>query len=697
MWRLASIATAVVIAVIVSWGWTSSHYDKGELVRPHYDKGGAHYDSPDAGWNPKFVLPLSSNGVTGVSDLPSSVPAPDVLWMAYDHLTNLGTDGGTFAVESGTAPEIDTPFCPDGDYSDLTDSGDPASKSCLTARTFDAGDVYVGAGLGDAGTGDWSGCVIMRPDRTDPGGIRGVAGCDTNDANNYGWSIRYRNIWGPYANHKTASGNTAEFVYKVVAGNWVIACVSAAAAGNMKFQQNYTDGGTTAMPGGDASSATGLRIGRTYGTGATGIMADIVGLWWWDNVELSDAQKDAFVSYWSGLVSTDGDIPTNVSSDGNFCCWADGKIECWSDDFAVIGCEVQPGLTGAGSEGGYYASQSWTNSFLNSRDLSASWSENGTAIGATSTANSPFRDGVTTVTLVEDDAAGASENIYQAVDITALGTGDKVSLLIAARSDSGTKGLDVRFSESVGGGCGASDTDKEAVAITTSWSTQIFHHTILDGDCTSLTVLVAPVSGAHPADFATAAETGALYGLYQIFLDTEGNTAPAIYIETGSGSTASSGKNVLAFDGTMSALQPGAAAKERYYVDFTPAVSSVFPPTGASNGTLFEAYESGVTTFWVLEVLPTGSPSFRWWETNNSITDATPAFAQGTTGTWMAEADYGLDEYELFKDDVSQGTDTTASAPVTLDSLYIGNTGTGASDATTKGGFIKNVKIERWE
>jgi len=663
------------------------------LVGAVYTTGvgpGPLHQNQSGGWYTLFELSIDSNGVTSATDLPSTLGTPDIIWFGWDPTTNNGSAGGTFTA-AGAPGSVDSPFCPDADFSDISDSGDPSSTSCLAAKSFDGtNDYYEITGSswdGDEENEDLSACVVHRPNEV-AAAANAILG-NTDDGDGDGWYLAYHGTLGTRIMVESDSPATVtDDEASLYQGTWAISCGTIDEDGNIISYMNSKASGASGHPAGNVTSSDALRIGAS---GTSRYEGDIVAAYVWDDTVLTSTQVDTFVTYWMGLAPGPGGTFTTYASshisDGNTCCWTDAttpKLECFADNWPMIGCGVPPGLTGAGSTGGMISVTSETNRLKNSRDVSASWAEAGTVIGATSTANSPFRNNThLPVTLLEDNDGGAAEYLSQGIDMTSLDTGDDVVGVLYVRSGSGSSGFDWRFREETGGACAAGNYDLDAVATTTTWSTHIFSHTVQDGDCESLIIYAGPVSGAHPADFANVAQTGTAYALFQVFFDRD--HMPPIYIETGT-SAATGGGTYLLWSNTAGDLLASAADFEKISVDYTLACTTHQYSAGHTYMYYHVDNYIRITTAGALQWIDFGS--------TNALVVAAPSFTTGTAATLRINADWGSDLYYMYQDDTEKDSSSNADAPnAGANDLSIGAYSTGAGELT--GAFLKNFKITR--
>lgn len=662
----------------------------GGVYTPDIGPGPLGFDQ-SGGWKTIWSSPLSKNGPASATALPSGFPTPAILWWGPSPLVNYGSGGGTFT-ETGSTTAAYSPYCNDGVFTDMT--------ACLVAREFAGAEYYeLSNAVGDINSTHLSACAIFQSDNT--GAIQDIAG-KRADAGDDGWSLGFTGTSPETAQLyiETDAANISRTVAGTGTGYWTILCGTAAAAGNTYAYNNGTVSAATAYPAGTATSATAFRVG-TSSAGATLFDGAILAVYVWPGTTLTAAQVRSFTQYWEGLLPVGEYTADTVTSAGKMCQWmgaSTSKLMCFGDDHALIGGVVPPGLTGGGSGGGWLAVNSFTNVILQSRDPSASWAVTGTLLGATSTANSPFWDGASfpVTALVDDDPAGA-EYMAQGFDMTALATGSKVTVVVYARSVSGTDGLDLRFYEDVGGGCTTAQTDYDALALTASWKTFVKTYTITDGDCTSFIVYTGPVSAAGAAhDFADATETGDMYAIYQVFYGSGGGLTnvgtPPIYIETTT-AAASAGQTYLQWlnNANASVLQDLATSKSRVQVTYTPgtAMSSV------AAGYMFYIHSGAYAAYQRMQHATGGSQASSW-RTNagsNVSTIAAPSWTAGTSTTFRMDIDWGSDVYKQYQDDVLGDTDSAAETPPAgIDSLDISyaNAAGGGS-----GHWIKNFTYRR--
>lgn len=480
-----------------------------------------------------FSLRVAGNGFAP-GTVPSGIPAPAVEWWADDHLGAGGITSHAFTAV-GSTEEVDTPFCPDGSWSDL-------SSGCLKARHFDgANDAYTAdsAAIGVCGTGDCSFFAVIRLD--DNSANDTVA--SNIDVGNEGWKLhRQTNSCRLFV--EESGGTNASDIATVTGGDseWLMCGGSLSNSGNVTAYGNGDAGTPSAGPGGNVISNTErLTIGALRTGTATFALGDIVVFMFWNQL-LTDAHFRSLFNAFAGIDDSKGSAVTFTNSlapEGFY--GSPPVLWSFSDDWPLIGNVVPPGLTGAGSPAdGVMINDAATNSILYSRDIdTGGW----TSLGGLTIDCSPgswpqiFGDN-RTVCRLEDSNPGVSQHMHQTVDITALGTGSGMAVCVYAGADDESQAIDISISEQTGVGCTPSDHDMVGESIASTGTMVGLVTTVSDGDCEEVEIHVAPV-----VDHDVGSQQGHAYPIVMFVQNWTGDECPGWYIETeASGVTAGDGE-----------------------------------------------------------------------------------------------------------------------------------------------------------
>lgn len=467
-----------------------------------------------------FRAALARNGMSAWNDLPAGFPAPTVAWLGSAPTLN-SVDGSTVFTVAGTPDDVDTPFCPDGTWDDLT-------GGCMTAKRFVQGtERYDGTDVADC-TGDCSFCGLVRLSLTNATYYYIASQADSTPD---GW-VLYLNsgVVTIYVKPNGVGAATATSAGDNRIGQWVLACGTVDADGNIVAYKNGAAGTGVARPAGTVTSGgSGMDIAGLSAYGSEQRWpGDIAWVSYWQGTALTAAQMRTLADWVMGLHEEKGAAPTFTNT-GPTCCWIAGQLECFSDDFPRKGCEIPPGETGAGSPAtcAYHAHPTVTNSLLRSRELNTTWTAVGTSVVATSTA-SVFGDGRTMYKVTDDDGA-AHEYIHQ----TIAKSGATAEICVTAVTESGAGVVTVGLQETTGACAGApAEVELGEIVTGTTATRTCFARTHTDADCTSIKIVLYPVDTD-----GGVTETGHAAMLAEVFHGIA--YAPGIYVETTTAGVAS--------------------------------------------------------------------------------------------------------------------------------------------------------------
>lgn len=504
-------------------------------------KGGAQAVRADGSIVTTYLnVPLDSNGFVAAD--PSSswpvpgVAAPSVAWWADDPTGSGGKTTHTFTA-NGTPTEIDSPFCTDGSW------GDISTGECMKAIRFDgASDYYATASPGPASpdSGDFTACMLSRIHTTQSQAASYSVGQIESAGGGEGWSFYLVPVSGLYTavvRNDAAGVSLVDYVAMTVnAHNWEMLCYRSDHDGNITPYADAVADTPTAGPGGTLDPSAALSVGSAQ--------IDIASVFFWDSL-LDATDILELWHYFTGILDMKGHTALFKNTGPN-CCWVDGAVECFNDDFPLLGCELPPGFTGAGTPSdGFYSGPAITNLVPRSRTLN-NWAQVGTPT-RTLTSTDLFRSLIQTYRVCDDDGA-AVEGVQSAnVDVTDLDTSDEIQVCVYAKDSSGTV-LDLQVDES--GVCGGSTIDFAAKTITTSWSSYQWTHTLADGTCTTANYKLSPT------DWGTVGSTMCAEFVVQVFEDQRNSFCPPTYIETGA-SAVGGGNDSAEYDITGSAMLDG--------------------------------------------------------------------------------------------------------------------------------------------
>jgi len=634
-----------------------------------------------------FHAPLDRNGIdpgtAGITAamLPSEIPVPDVQWWGGDPTGASGITSHAFTA-TGAPVEVDTPFCPDGDFSDLT------ASNCLKAMQFSGTNQYYNSDdndVGDIAAGDFSACAIYRS----ADGANGVLTGNKEGAScsGEGWSLSLTTTTSVSWTHEDHAANSgvATWNTSIPGTSWAISCGTFDYDGNRSaFVNGIIDDDEAGVGDVIDTANEPLSVGACN-DGNVEYAGAIAAVFTWDSL-LTDAQILDFSEHWQGVLTTTGANPTTRTNTGPTCCWIDGLIECFSDDWMKVGCEIPPNVTGVGTPAaGYFAQPSYTNALPYSRDLSNGWSEVGTSVTCAQ-ATTPFRDGRTTC-IVDDDDAGAFEFVRRQTAGHGLSNGDKIQVCAYARADS-SQTFDFQMAE-LGGVCagGTQTYGYDAHTVDTSWKEYEWTHTITDDTCTSVRFDLLPHDVADGV-----AGTGHVYFVVQSFNDQD--YCPPTYIET-EASAVTAGQTA----DIMSAADPvtsGGAIRGQLIVEFDYAP---FSNDHTANSYLLELSDNSASDRLLLFV--SGTEKIYFYAVSGGaggaylIESAAQTWTAGTFKHLRLQINYETDTHTMWIDGAVAGTSTTAKlSPVGITDINIGSDMVETQQGL-HGGAIKNVKVWR--
>jgi len=482
---------------------------------------GIHYIAEVGGLVTLFDAPLNTNGMEAADPATSwpvpGVAAPDVAWWGDDPTGSGGKTTHAFTAH-GTPASIDTPFCPDGSWSDIT-------SGCMAAMRFDGTNDYYTSdsnGVGAPSNSDFTVCALFRGHSNASDST--MAGNREGNAAGEGWAMQARDAASAVNLRVEAeiddgtSQNADQNVDGAIEYQWQLGCGAFDISVGITPYLHATADTQRALVGAISPVGEPMSVGSDDAN-ANPFDGDIAAVFVWTSTLLDATDMTELYEYFTGILDTKG-APVAYTNTGPQCCWVDGQIECYGDDWPMIGCELPPGVTGAGSPAsGFYSGELLTNALPYSRDLD-SWTDVNTPT-PTATSTDLFRDGRSTYKITDNDGT-KTEWIYSIVDIAALDAADKVQACVYAKGSDGAQQYTMRFQEATGAGCASTNDDKNQ-AITATWSMYEHTHTVADGDCEDINLLITP------ADTASAS-TGDAEMVVQVFLDQD--WCPPLYIET---------------------------------------------------------------------------------------------------------------------------------------------------------------------
>lgn len=689
MIRLLALTAAV--AVLGLTGLDMGRDASRDIDTP-YDQYTA-YDAPSgsaggASLTTVFNAPLSSNGITAAEYAPSGFTAPTFLWLASDP-TNDQLSAETFT-KNGDPTEVDSPWCPSGDFSDLT-----SGVNCMRAMRFDGtGDSYSNSNDIFELDNDMTLCALVKRDADDTA-VNNVYLSKYDNTGGKGWLMRSvsSGAWSAVVNRDVGTIQVSQNTgYKF--GEWVLNCLSIDLDGDLILRTNAVGADNEPVPTGDGTNTEDFLIGDGTFSTDTEFQGDIAFVIGWDGTNLSDSQVKEWTWYALGLGTTTGHSVasyTTADSAGS-TCWVDGQLVEYSENMPKIGCTTAPLLTETGTETNMAFQADYTNSLTYTRDLS-NWTETGTGVVTCSQSETPYLDGRTTC-LVADDSASVAE--YMSLTISpAMSTNDRYTLCIAARSaEGGDVGIDVAISGATGGACTPWTDNVSARSVDeTKWhfiTTTV--GTVDDGDCTDLTIDIGVVQAG--GDFTDVSETGSAYvvpvGFYVGSSASIAVLCPQVFSSENTGSASSFGDDDLSYTISSPVVTAGGA-----WVDGASMMFDVqYHDDDITRSPVLLNVNDGSTSNYI-EVQEIANNTYRLLDNNdfNIITSGARTVTTGTVYTIKATLNYSSDAYELFENDTSLGTasDSLAS-PSGLTTINVGADDAGAvqSEDTI---FIGNVKV----
>ena len=669
----------LLLALLAVTALGAGAYDAADDTSHPYDAHlvSAVSDGVAGGETVVFNAALSHNGIEPALTASSvaGLPAPDLQWWASDPLGAGGDTSHTWTA-TGSPALRNTPYCPDGDYSDVT------ATNCIKAREFTGSQSYLSPlGAFDPNSGDFTICWVSQGGEN-VAAAKALAGTFFTP----GFTIYQvtTDSFRVYVENDSVPGTYAAINDVKTDSGWGIYCATydedGGAGGLVGYANGVADATTGVVAGGSMTMSTEkICIGagdNGAGTCSAQATSRIAAFFAWYSKFSADQVAD-FSDTWMGVFA-DGDVHPSVRTNvGPTCCWIDGAIDCFSDNHAKIGCTEPPGHAAAATPtGGYFSQISYTNSVLYSRDLSTGWTDiPGAGVEACAQSATPFRDSRVTCRMTDDDA-GNVEALSQAIDVTALDTSDTIMVCVYAYDPSGTV-LDLQVDES--GVCGGSSIDFAAKTIDTSWTAYEWTHTLADGTCTTATYKLSP------ADWAAAANTGTAHAVVQVYLDQD--YCPPTYIETGASAVAA-GADTLRFPDSTGALSGPWVVSFDYAPFYVPATNAIVQylfgwDDGAAAGVLM-AKQAG-----------TPAPVQGYISGGWDLSDTTPGLAEGVYSSVSMDGNFDTDVYHLSIGGVVQDTSTTArTAPPAIDQVAVGVVYSASPAGQSVGGAaIKNVRI----
>jgi hypothetical protein len=600
----------------------------------------------------------------------ATITTPEREWFADDPLGSGSATTFTSCTASGSPGSRSTPLCYSGNFSDVTSTSD-----CLQSKTFDgSSDLYSCGNEGDAGSDDFSVCVVFNPASTTNGDTI-IAKQDT--VSSHGWKIYFSGnkcYLSLTTSGSTASSGNASLTLDL--NSWNVCCGTIDADGNIYAYQNGEQGAAVSgTPAGTYTTSDSL----TLGSGAGGVNlyegAIAYGVTWASGTVLSAAEIDDFTEHVLAVLDTISS-PATFTDTGPIYCMVDGKLEKWGDNNPAHGCEIPAGQSGAGSptDGGLFAATSLTNIIPYSLDLSTGWTEVGTAVTC-SHSKGMFRDTNLTVCKVDDNDGGNEEFAYQAIDMSSWSNGDDLVLCVWALADDGSQVFDTMFGELTGGGCSNTGYHKSDQAISTTFTAYEFDHTIVDDDCDSMQIRLYP--WAKESGVANPAATG--HGYYVVGVYHDQDWCPPTWILTGA-SAVSAGDQRLSYDISSSNIVNGSGDlvnEFQIYFDWTPTRSTVEATT-----TLWQIDDGTDSQRLKLEI--NTSKNLLWTTTpgGTDITTDAITISAGTTYVIKFVGDYTNNSHSITVDGAGPGNNTSSTArnsPTGLSDLRVGHARGGGS------------------
>ena len=611
----------------------------------------------------------------------SGVPAPTVVWDARDPTGALGITSHTFALtgstESGTAP-----FNRTGDFA--TPSGG------MEYRRFDGtNDWYqaTDATIAQIGSSDFTVCGLFRAgvnianfDHIIRAGIHGAT-------EGWAWTIDTTagRIYG-YV-HDGASGVAVYSANSAITrGAWTAACMVVDYDGNSRTcGPGPACGAVAATPNASAiDSGLALTVGAAS-NGNTPFHGDAAIYLIWSGttggVVLTLTQQELIYAYLLGHGDLMGSTKT-LSNTGPYCLTYAGQLECFSDNMAVIGSELPPGVTGAGSPAScMYVANTNTNSIVQSNDFHLTWSCTAGAVPASTV--TPYADGRLGDRITDNDAGASEECESGNLNITALDAGDKVQITFWAHSDS-AQTLNVMFEEGTGG---VADGDSADVSVTTTWTRFTVEGTVDDTANTVGNVHFCPGSGGCGANPPQGHADIIQVGVWMNAGAAGGQAAAPPYDIPTTTAAVSAGNDLVAYAITGRNIVNAAGAlvgPVRMSMRFAQSVADV-----ASGG-------------YILQIAKDGTDFVSLYKNSNETFYTTDGTIHGTTAAWgtpgtlalvESQVNYTTDLYWTALNSTRTNDATADASPTGMTTLRIGSR-TAAATSLSGGFWICDAKVE---
>lgn len=423
---------------------------------------------------------------------------------------------------------------------DTTDEDLPHLGRGEKGRRFGGADYYESATVDNCqiGTED---IVVEIVTRHGLGSSYTFQAATTSSATATGWYAFDESV-GTYAGLGLVAGGAPSYTQVAMRSG----TLSHVLTGVDRDYASATYGGRTAVNGVSAASAdlsaraASLVSGTKFALGAasTGTLATSGSLIYiaiykqsdWlpgtaANATILDAlAADRSARFWGTREEVNGIVPT-MTAVGPRCAWTpSNKLDCYSASAPIVGAKwpASHGSIG-GLTGGLLVHAQLAQVLLQSRNLTASWTQVGAGTVATFS-DSPFVDARQAYQVV-DDQAGSEEYIYQDIDITALATGARINVCPWVSTASGTQDYTITVTEQTG--CAGSTTHYTDTA-NASWRLKTHTHVLADGTCTSARITL------RPYNYATgAAATGAVGAMINAYPAVNGyNGCPPTFVET---------------------------------------------------------------------------------------------------------------------------------------------------------------------
>jgi len=607
-----------------------------------------------------FHAALPRNGMGAWDDLPANFPTPAHVWLGSAP-TNDSVTGTTEFTSNGSPASIYSPLASDGGWDDIT-NGMVANRFTGSGTYYDSWD-----DIGDPGTGDFTVCAITR------GGTSGVYTAKRDSASGDGWALFPNSTVCSFLADDGSVSRLASSTATISSNAWGLCCGRITASGAAVQACMNGSCGTTAGTVGTVNVSRAWMVGGQFETHASLWTGDLVGVWLWSSA-LTDAQMATLAAWVEGIHDEKGATPT-FSNTGPTCCWVDGQIECFSDDFPRKGCEIPPGLTGGGSPAtcAYHAQPSVTNSIIQSIDLHTTWTTSNATV-ATSTA-SWYGDGRQQYKAVDADGTNAG---YITQTLAKTATGTTSALCVCAATESSTGNVAMSYQETTGGGCSSpAEVFPAALSFATSTAAKCgcAGVTYADANCTNVVIKLYPTD-AVGASQGHAAMTAEVFKA-QTWI-------PSIDVPTTTAGV-TAGADLLSYAAT--GIVTGGYLSGRYFIDMTymPFIAdyvNLQTLLQMDNGTANQRTLAYIDASekWSFFTVPGGA---------TDIAGGVFALTPGTSYRARWDLNYDSDKYQLLVDNVSQGTSTTArSNPSGQTTIRIG------ADSTPNLAYVPNACLQ---